>query len=109
MILVVGAINLITADFDAGVRVLKNWAGTGGQTIISGNTRNYYGFNNNGVYVYYYINRTHSQGNLDIRDIDFALKNMDSTCSPYVDGFYLWDGTPELVGKCRSGTAVCIG
>ncbi|KAL5350492.1 hypothetical protein ACLOAV_004061 [Pseudogymnoascus australis] len=59
---------------DAGVRALKNWAGTGGQTIISGNTRSYHGFNNNGVYVYYCINRTHSQGNLDIRDIDFALK-----------------------------------
>jgi hypothetical protein len=94
---------------DAGVKALKNWAGTDGREIVSGDTRSYFGFNNNGVYVYYCINALHSRGNIDIIDIDYANRNMDSTCRPYEDGFFLWPGTPELVGKCRSGTAVCLG
>ena len=94
---------------DDGVRALKNWAGTGGVDLVSGNARNYYGFNYKGVYVYYCINNVHSQGNLDINDIDFALRNMDSICARYEAGYYLWPGSPELVGKCGSGTAVCLG
>ncbi|KYK57294.1 hypothetical protein DCS_04302 [Drechmeria coniospora] len=94
---------------DEGVVALKNWAGNNGQTISSGDTTSYFGFNRKGVYVYYCINQAHSQGNLDINDINYALRNMDGTCRRYEAGYFLWPGTPELVGKCRSGTAVCLG
>ncbi|PHH65113.1 hypothetical protein CDD81_3244 [Ophiocordyceps australis] len=94
---------------DEGVVALKNWAGNNGQTIVSGDTTNYYGFNRKGVYVYYCINVPHSQGNLDINDINYALRNMDSGCRPYEASYFRWPGSPELVGKCRSGTPVCLG
>ncbi|KFY00193.1 hypothetical protein O988_03451 [Pseudogymnoascus sp. VKM F-3808] len=94
---------------DDGFGLLKNWAGTFGRGLSSGDGTNYYGFNSRGVYVYYCINAAHSQGNLDITDINYAALNMDSTCGAYQAGYYLWNGSAELVGKARSGTAVCLG
>ncbi|PHH75858.1 hypothetical protein CDD82_4232 [Ophiocordyceps australis] len=94
---------------DEGVAALKNWAGSNGQTLSSGATTSYIGYNRKGVYVYYCINVTHSQGNLDTKDIDYALRNMDSTCKPYEASYFWWPGSPELVGKCRSGTPICLG
>ncbi|KFY14747.1 hypothetical protein V491_05922 [Pseudogymnoascus sp. VKM F-3775] len=85
---------------DDGVRALKNWAGTSGVELTSGDSRNYYGFNNKGVYVYYYINELHKKGNLDINDIDYALRSMDSKCQAYEASYYRWPGSREIVGKC---------
>ncbi|OBT60223.1 hypothetical protein VE03_10317 [Pseudogymnoascus sp. 23342-1-I1] len=93
---------------DQGVINLKNWAGSG-VGLSSGDSPSYYGFNNNGVYVYYCINKAHSSGNLDINDIDYALRQMDSNCASYEAGYFLWPNRVELVGKCRSGTPVCLG
>ncbi|OBT45363.1 hypothetical protein VE00_04053 [Pseudogymnoascus sp. WSF 3629] len=94
---------------DDGVRELMNWAGTGGKDLVSGNSRSYYGFNRKGVYVYYCINALHTQGNLDITDIKYANYMMDSGCGSYQASYFLWPGSAELVGKCRSGTAICLG
>ena len=95
---------------DIGVNQLKTWASEiGGATLTSCARNQYYGFNNNGVYVYYCINRAWSSGNLDLVDVNYALTNMDSICIPYEAGYFLWPGSPELVGKCSSGTAVCLG
>jgi hypothetical protein len=94
---------------DAGTAALRQWAGENGRDLYSGKTPNYYGFNNKGVYVYYCINAAHRQGNLDVNDINFALANMDTTCAKWEAGYYLWPGSAELVGKCRSGTPVCLG
>lgn len=94
---------------DDGVRALKNWAGTGGKDLSAGNTPNYYGFNNKGVYVYYCINGAHTQGNLDINDIEWAFKQMDAICGAYKGRYYQWTGSPEIVGMCRSGDIVCRG
>ncbi|KFY75785.1 hypothetical protein V499_04257 [Pseudogymnoascus sp. VKM F-103] len=94
---------------DEGVSELKRWAGAGGQDLVSGDSRSYYGFNRKGVYVYYCINALHTQGNLDTGDIDYANRMMDAGCGMYQAGFFLWPGSPELVGKCRSGTAICLG
>ncbi|OBT73898.1 hypothetical protein VF21_08265 [Pseudogymnoascus sp. 05NY08] len=93
---------------DQGVAALKNWAGSG-HDLVSDDARSYYGFNNKGVYYYYCINAYHTQGNLDMGDIDYANRMMDANCGGYQAGFFRWPGTPELVGKCRSGTAVCLG
>ncbi|ELR08199.1 hypothetical protein VC83_08040 [Pseudogymnoascus destructans] len=94
---------------DDGVRELKDWAGTAGVDLASGNTRNYYGFNRKGVYVYYCINGLHTQGNLDIKDIEYAMWAMDKGCGMYQAGYFLWPGSPEIVGRCRSSTAICLG
>jgi hypothetical protein len=93
---------------DQAVVQLKNWAGTG-HDWSSGNTPSYFGYNARGVYVYYCINAKHSSGNIDVADIDYALGQMDSGCPRYEAGYFQWPGSPELVGKCRSGTAVCLG
>lgn len=93
---------------DEAAQALKNWAGSG-QQLTSGGTTNYFGYNMKGVYVYYCINWTHSQGNLDTKDVSYALGMMDSACPAYEAGYFQWPCTPEIVGKCRSGTAVCLG
>ncbi|KFY12100.1 hypothetical protein V492_04095 [Pseudogymnoascus sp. VKM F-4246] len=93
---------------DRGVDALKLWAGNG-RDLFSGSVPNYVGANVNGVYVYYCINQANSQGNLNTEDINVALQNMDQYCTPYEAGYYQWSGSVELVGKCRSGTAVCLG
>ncbi|KAM0251443.1 hypothetical protein ACHAQJ_008194 [Trichoderma viride] len=93
---------------DDAVVQLKDWASTGHE-LDSGATTNYFGYNVNGVYVYYCINAPNSSGNLDVVDVDYALGQMDSQCQLYEAGYYQWDGSPEIVGKCRSGTAVCLG
>jgi hypothetical protein len=87
---------------------LKRWAGSG-QELSSGDSGHYYGFNNQGVYVYYCINWPHSRGNLDTNDVYYAFGQMDANCRAYEAGYFQWDNTPEIVGKCRSGTAVCLG
>ncbi|KAH7169781.1 uncharacterized protein B0J16DRAFT_376673 [Fusarium flagelliforme] len=93
---------------DQAVVQLKKWAGTG-RDWSSGNKPDYFGYNSRGVYVYYCINAKHSSGNIDVTDIDYALGQMDAKCQRYEAGYYQWDGSPELIGKCRSGTQVCRG
>lgn len=92
---------------DRGVQALKNWANNG-VFLHSCRRNNYYGFNDNGVYVYYCINSQFFEGNLNVGDINEALSNMDGTCRRYEAGYFRWN-SPELVGKCRSGTPVCLG
>ncbi|RKK87961.1 hypothetical protein BFJ68_g16985 [Fusarium oxysporum] len=93
---------------DSAVVQLKNWAGTG-HDWGAGDKPSYFGYNARGVYVYYCINAPFSVGNVDVADIDFALSQMDGQCKRYEAGYYRWDGSPELIGKVRSGTAVCLG
>jgi hypothetical protein len=93
---------------DEAVVQLKNWASTG-HDWSSGDTPSYFGYNARGVYVYYCINAKHSSGNIDVADIDYALSQMDGKCQRYEAGYFQWPGSPELVGKCRSGTSVCLG
>lgn len=93
---------------DDAVVSLKSWAGSG-RDWSSGDRPDYFGYNSRGVYVYYCINAPHSSGNLDVQDINYALGQMDSKCKRYEAGYFQWIGSPELVGKCRSGTAVCLG
>jgi hypothetical protein len=93
---------------DAAVVKLKNWAGTG-RDLTTGGKPDYFGYNERGVYVYYCVNAAFSGGNVDVADIDYALGQMDGQCQRYEAGYYRWDGSAELVGKVRSGTAVCLG
>ncbi|CAJ0552330.1 Ff.00g063090.m01.CDS01 [Fusarium sp. VM40] len=93
---------------DSAVVQLKNWAGSG-QDLVSREKPTYFGYNARGVYVYYCINAPWSGGNIDVNDINYALEQMDGQCKRYEAGFYRWDGSAELVGKVRSGTAVCLG
>lgn len=93
---------------DYAVTLLKRWAGSG-IFLPSCRKTNYFGYNHRGVYVYYCINALHAQGNLNVDDINYALSNMDRTCRPYEASYFRWPGSPELVGKCASGTPVCLG
>lgn len=93
---------------DGAAESLRRWAGSG-RELSSGDSPNYYGFNNQGVYVYYCINAPHSSGNLDSNDVNYALGQMDASCNAYEAGYWQWDGSSEIVGKCRSNTAVCLG
>ncbi|KAH9212347.1 hypothetical protein DL95DRAFT_304397, partial [Leptodontidium sp. 2 PMI_412] len=93
---------------DQAVQTLKNWAG-GGRTLRSCDRTDYFGFNYNGVYVYYCINAPHVEGNLNVDDINEALVAMDAICARYEASYYRWENSAELVGKCASGTADCLG
>ncbi|KAJ6782260.1 hypothetical protein PWT90_10476 [Aphanocladium album] len=99
---------LDNAGVDEGVRALKGWAGNG-HSLASGDNNAYIGYNRRGVVVYYCIDRPHSEGNLDNRDIDYALRNMDHDCGFYKSGYFQWNGTPEIVGKANDNVAICVG
>lgn len=58
--------------------------------------------------VYYCIDTKWWTGNLDIADIDYALRNMDSVCRRYTASHFQWD-SPEIVGKADVNLAVCCG
>lgn len=91
---------------------LQRWAGNG-QVMASGDTTHYYGFNNQGVYSYACTNAPHKTYTFNRGDIRKAFANMDGqygpACRAYEAGYYIWPGTDSLVGKARSGTAVCLG
>jgi hypothetical protein len=88
---------------------LKIWAGRG-TNLCSSKTRNIYvTFMDNNVFSYYCINQYDKCGNLDIADVDEAMRTMDRYCGKYVGGWYNWLGSPEIVGKAQVGTRVCLG
>lgn len=91
---------------------LQRWAGSG-QTLSSGDTTRYYGFNNQGVYSYACVNGPHKSYKFSQNDVRYAFESMDGqhgkACRAYEAGYYIWPGTVSLVGKCNSGTAVCLG
>ncbi|CEI70725.1 hypothetical protein FVEN_g790 [Fusarium venenatum] len=93
---------------DEAVTSLKNWAGTG-QDWSSQGTPSYFGYNARGVYVYYCINAPNSAGNIDVQDINYALGQMDAVCKRYEASYFRWEGSVEIIGNARSGTAVCRG
>lgn len=102
--------NLDRTGTDLATNDLRKWANVnGGRTIVSHERPDYFGFNRNGVYVYYCINAPNSQGNIDLNDVNFALSQMDSHCPRYTAGYWQWDGSVELIGKAASGTNVCRG
>ena len=100
--------NLDHSGVDAAAQALRNWAGTGGRDLSSGNSNTYKALVNQGVMVYYCINAPTSIGNLDIKDANYALKNMDSACGFYTASYYKWDGSFEIVGKDRVGANICV-
>ncbi|KAH8840117.1 hypothetical protein MCOR27_011453 [Pyricularia oryzae] len=96
------------AGVDEGVRQLKNWAGPGGRYLSSGDRNAVIRFISRGMMVYYCIDTKWWTGNLDIADIDYALRNMDSVCRRYTASHFQWD-SPEIVGKADVNLAVCCG
>ncbi|KAH7075065.1 hypothetical protein FB567DRAFT_183047 [Paraphoma chrysanthemicola] len=100
--------SLSHSGVDIAANGLRNWAGEGHQ-YNSGNRNAVMMAKSQGVMVYYCINRPHSSGNLDRADVDYALRQMDSKCRLYEAGWFGWDGSVEIVGKCRDSDAICLG
>jgi hypothetical protein len=59
--------------------------------------------------VYYCVNARRARGNMDLEDFRYAIGEMDRRCRAYEAGYFRWDGSPELVGKARSDTPICLG
>ncbi|KAF9888818.1 hypothetical protein FE257_008187 [Aspergillus nanangensis] len=97
------------AGVDAGVAAFRNRLSFSGFDLGHDAGPAYYGFNNDGVYVYFcYNTKAIARGTVEMEDLDFATYWTDVDCGPYKPGFFQWD-SPLLFGKTLSGTAVCLG
>ncbi|KAM7201666.1 hypothetical protein V8F33_003215 [Rhypophila sp. PSN 637] len=68
----------------------------------------YYGCVDSAVRVYYCVNKPNSWGNANLDDINYGLRQMDARCQPYQASYFRWDNTPEIVGKARADTRICL-
>ncbi|CAA9964972.1 hypothetical protein CFE70_007981 [Pyrenophora teres f. teres 0-1] len=70
----------------------------------------YFGYNNNGAYVYVCENTGYSWNSYGYtrEDLDHQSYWMDQKCGAYVPGYFS-GSAGILFGKARSGTAVCQG
>jgi hypothetical protein len=93
---------------DNALNGLRGWANTG-TSFTSGNGPTSTGYVVDGVYAYYCITRSHTTGNLDIADVNRAIREMDAKCAPYTGSWFGWDGSSELVGKAATNQQVCTG
>jgi hypothetical protein len=91
------------------VQGLKDWAGNGHELQSYADSNAYIAIVSKGVMIYYCINRPNSKGNLDVKDVNYALEQMDGKCVRYDASWFAWDNTPEIVGKARAGDSVCQG
>lgn len=72
----------------------------------------YFGYNNNGVYVYFCVNsgglfQFHS---FTREDLDWFSYHMDQQCGAYVPGYIRREDVEWMVfGKAQSGTRLCQG
>lgn len=88
--------------------VLRNTPG--GMAVCSPSAQTaWWRFTTDSVMVYYCINTRNYCGNLDYNDFHYALFQMDAHCPRYTSSYFQWDGSPEIVGKARASTAVCLG
>ncbi|KAK3317041.1 hypothetical protein B0H66DRAFT_520240 [Apodospora peruviana] len=60
------------------------------------------------VRVYYCVNKPNSWGNANLEDVNYGLRQMDAACPAYTAGYFQWDGTPEILGKARADTSICL-
>ncbi|KAH0431432.1 hypothetical protein CcaCcLH18_07048 [Colletotrichum camelliae] len=98
------------AGTDAAVSAWKNKVGpTGAYALSSGSNPKAIWFIRRGVKVYYCINAPNSSGNLDLVDINHALKQMDASCPRYTAGYFRWDGSVEIFGKTGENVPICRG
>ncbi|KAH7389343.1 hypothetical protein DE146DRAFT_619888 [Phaeosphaeria sp. MPI-PUGE-AT-0046c] len=108
---------LNTAGVDAGIRALKDRL----YTIPIGLGQHsdwppYFGYNNNGVYVYFCVNSgvDYLHWSFTYEELEWYSFWMDYFCGPYMSGYLLDDrydikNPYRLFGKAKSGTAVCQG
>lgn len=96
------------AGVDDTLNALRGWANTG-TTLSSGDRPQAFGYVSRGVYSYYCITRPNTSGNLDINDVNHAIREMDNKCAAYTASWYGWDGSSELVGKAPAGAEICTG
>ncbi|KAK0668389.1 hypothetical protein QBC41DRAFT_356617 [Cercophora samala] len=99
--------NLDRSGVDASVQRLRNWAGNG-RDLASGSVNTWVGFVNEATLAYYCINAPHRRGNLDVNDVNHALREMDRVCGSYKSSYYKWDGSVEIVGKDYAGANICV-
>lgn len=96
-------------DIDESVIKMKNWAGVNGRDLTSYGSTAWVHADGWTDFVYYCIITPWRTGNLNIADIDYALWRMDEKCGTYQAGWFRWDGSDEIFGKARHGSAVCVG
>ncbi|KAM7216056.1 hypothetical protein V8F06_008529 [Rhypophila decipiens] len=95
---------------DRAAQCLRNAAArSGGIDLRSGAGPYYYSCVDSAVRVYYCINAGNSWGNANLEDVNYALSQMDGRCPAYTASYFRWDGTPEIVGKARADTPICLG
>lgn len=97
------------AGVDSAYEGLKGWAGNGRDLQSYPDANAYIAYISKGAMAYYCINRPNSKGNLDVRDVQYALEQMDAKCVRYDASWFAWDGTSEIVGKARASDLVCQG
>ena len=95
------------AGTDRAVNSLKAWAGSG-NWLFSSTTNRWLGYQSEGALVYYCITAPNSGGNLDTKDVNYALERMDAACPRYTASYFRWDGSVEIVGKARVGDNICV-
>ncbi|KAM7205438.1 hypothetical protein V8F20_003207 [Naviculisporaceae sp. PSN 640] len=95
---------------DAAAQCLRNAAAApGGIDLRSGSTVGlYYSCVRSAVRVYYCVKDPNSWGNANLEDINYGLRQMDARCQPYQASYFRWDNTPEIVGKARADTSICL-
>ena len=98
------------ANTDKAAQCLRNAAAQPGGIDINtpSNAALYYLCSENNVKVYYCVDKPNSHGNANLVDINYGLSQMDSKCPAYRASYFRWDGTPEIVGKARSDTNICL-
>ncbi|KAK4199479.1 hypothetical protein QBC40DRAFT_281768 [Triangularia verruculosa] len=92
---------------DASVQRLRDWAGNG-RDLASGSINTWIGFINEGMLAYYCIDAPFRSGNLDVNDVNHALREMDRVCGFYKSSYFKWDGSVEIVGKDYAGANICV-
>ncbi|KAK3338675.1 hypothetical protein B0T25DRAFT_523690 [Lasiosphaeria hispida] len=95
---------------DSAVRQWKGYlAGQNMDLTSSSSSTRHVFYAAEGMKVYYCINAKSSSGNLDLKDFNYALEQMDAKCRRYEASYFRWDGSVEIVGKSNEGTEVCRG
>jgi hypothetical protein len=102
------------AGVDQGITKYKQMLGAQGLIFLGyppdSIVPKYYGYNNNGVYVYLCFNsHLHASSAAGLDQLNYLIKHMDDCCGQYNPGYAEYSSDYILFGKTLSGTSVCLG
>ncbi|PVH85274.1 hypothetical protein DL98DRAFT_608025 [Cadophora sp. DSE1049] len=97
---------------DRAVTQMKEWYSVGRPNLCSndsnGGVRVYSLGGPYKAMVYYCIVARNACGNLDLNDVNYALRQMDAHCPRYQASWFRWPGSNEIVGKANVGDHICV-